>query len=788
MKVSLQWLREFVDFDLSPEETAKQLRSLGFDTASLSKVGAGVSGVVTAKVESREKHPNADKLSLCRVFDGSTRFRVVCGAPNVAAGQTVPLARVGAKLPGGVEIKPAVIRGEESQGMLCSTRELGLSEDHSGILILPDGTPLGEDVNKTLLLDDAVLDIEVMPNRPDMLSHWGVAREISAALRKPLKMPDTSIPDAPQADLVKLEEKSLCSRYIGRAFEGVKVGPSPLWMKLRLERCGIRSINNLVDITNYVLMELGHPMHVFDRDVLAGGRVVARLGRAGESLVCLDGINRRIDGRLVIADDAKPQAVAGVMGGAPSAVNEKTTQVLLESAHFLPAHVRATRRRLNIVTESSFRFERGTDREMAALASRRGTRLILDLGGGRLVGEQDAAGDFIAKAVVRVDPARVEALLGFPVPSVEVKESMERLGFSVREEGGEFVLTAPPHRQDVRETADVAEEVGRLAGFDRVPVRLRAASQDLEPLSAERGLLLEGRSFLAGRGFCEAQNAGLVSKAAWGALGGAADGLVELENPLSVSGEYLAPSLLPGLLSNAQVNRRRGVSNVRLFEAARTFREEGGGVRESLKLAFVAEGNLHDPHWKMAPRALEYWDLKSWVEGLLGSWRISAARLQVLNAPAFLHPSEAQVVLADDVRAGVLGRLHPGTAGAWDLSPDTFVAELDLTALSGAKRTEVRYRGLILQPALIRDFSLLFPGDVPWGDIASFVMKEADHAESVELFDVFKGKGLPEGRRSLAFRVAFRRSDRALTDAEAGKIQEKLLAGLETRFQAVLRK
>jgi phenylalanyl-tRNA synthetase beta chain len=722
------------------------------------------------------------------VFDGTSRFRVVCGAPNVAAGQTVPLARVGAKLPGGVEIKPAVIRGEESQGMLCSTRELGLSEDHSGIFILPDGTPLGEDVNKTLLLNDAVLDIEVMPNRPDMLSHWGVAREIAAALKIPLKMPETSIPPSPQAELVRLEEKSLCSRYIGRAFEGVKVGPSPLWMKLRLERCGIRAINNLVDITNYVLMELGHPMHVFDRDALAGGRIVVRLGRAGESLVCLDGINRQIDGRLVIADDTKPQAVAGVMGGAPSAVGEKTTNVLLESAHFLPAQVRATRRRLNLVTESSYRFERGTDREMAALASRRGARLILDLADGRLVGEQDAAGEIPAVVAVRVAPARVEALLGFPVPPAEVKESMERLGFAVREDGRDFVLTPPPHRHDLRETADVAEEVGRLAGFDRVPVRLRAASQDLEPLSAERALLLEGRAFLSGQGFCEAQNAGLVSKAAWNALGGRADGLVELENPLSVSGEYLAPSLLPGLLSNLQVNRRRGVSNARLFEAARTFIDEGGAIRESVKLAVVAEGNLHDPHWKMAPRALEFWDLKSWVEGLLGSWRISSPKLQATNAPAYLHPSQAQIVLAGDVRAGVLGRLHPGTAGAWDLSPDTFVAELDLTALSGAKRTEVRHEGLSLQPALIRDFSLVFPGDVPWVDIASFVMKEADHAESVALFDVFKGKGLPEGRRSLAFRVAFRRADRALTDAEAGKIQEKLLSGLENRFQAVLRK
>ncbi len=788
MKVSLQWLKEFVDFDLSAEEVVKLLRSLGFDTASIERVGAGVSNVVTAKVESREKHPNADKLSLCNVFDGTTRFRVVCGAPNVAAGQTVPLARVGAKLPGGIEIKPATIRGEDSQGMLCSNRELGLGEDHDGILVLPEGTPLGEDINKTLFLNDSVLDVEVMPNRPDLLSHWGVAREISAALRKPLKMPDASIPDASAADLVWLKEPSLCSRYIGRTFGAVKVGPSPLWMKLRLERCGIRSINNLVDVTNYVMLELGHPLHVFDFDSLTSGRVTVRLGAEGEKLSCLDGVERSVDGRLIIADDARPLAVAGVIGGGPSSVSDKTKNVLLESAHFQPSHVRATRRKLNLVTESSYRFERGTDREMASVASRRAAHLILSLGGGKMTGARDVQGDVPASILVRFDPSRVESLLGFPISANEIRESMERLGFTVQSDGSTLQLTPPLHRGDVRDIADVAEEVGRLAGFDRVPVRIRAAAQNLESPSAERRLLADGRDYLIGQGFLEAKNYGLVSKAAWSALTGrVSEGLVELDNPLSLSGELLAPSLLPLLLANLQLNRRRGTTNARLFEVARAFSDDKGAAREQRLLSFVAGGNDHDEHWKFKPRALEFWDVKAWVEGLLNSWRIPGVRFEALGVPPFLHPSQARVLYVGASPMGLFGRLHPMKADALDLSRDTFVAELDLTALTAVKPSESGHAGLPAYPALIRDFSLVFPGDVSWDAVSAFVAREAENAETVELFDVYKGEGLPPEHRSLAFRVSFRNPRRTLTDAEVGKTQEKLLAGLRDRFKAVLR-
>jgi phenylalanyl-tRNA synthetase beta chain len=788
MKISLLWLKEFVDVDLPAEEVVKVLRGLGFDTASVTTVGAGVANVVAAKVEAREKHPNADKLSLCQVFDGTTRFRVVCGAPNVAAGQTVPLARMGATLPGGLEIKPAKIRGEDSQGMLCSTRELGLGEDAGGILVLPEDTPLGEDINKTLFLNDAVLDVEIMPHRPDLLSHWGVARELAAALRKPLKMPETSVPSAPPSLLAVVEEKVLCPRYIARAVEGVAVKPSPLWMRLRLERCGIRSINNLVDVTNYVMLEFGHPLHVFDREALSGGKVTVRTGRAGESLACLDGETRSVEGVLVIADDAKPQAVAGVMGGSSSGVTEKTKNLLLESAYFQPSQVRAARRRLNVSTESSYRFERGTDRSMAALASARAANLLVHLTGGKIAAEQDVQGAPVPAVSVRVSPARIESLLGFPVSMADVRDTLVRLSFGVQEEGADILATPPLHRHDIKETSDVAEELGRLTGLDKVPTRVKAASQKLESPSREKKLLLSGREALMGFGFTEARNYGLLSRASWESFTGApAADAVELDNPLSLSGDLLAPSLLPTLLANLQLNRRRGAANGRLFETAKTFRDAEGTVQEGLQLSFAAMGALHDDHWSFKPRPLSVWDMKSWVKSLLKGWRVPGVAFKAEALPAFLHPAQAQTVLLGGKPAGCFGRLHPRRADSMDLPRDTFVAELDLTLLAAVDPLGVKHESLAQHPSLIRDFSLVFPESVSWSSVALHVVKNAEWAEDVQLFDVYKGDGLPSGHRSLAFRVAFRHPDRTLTDAEAAKVQEKLLAGLLSEFKGSLR-
>jgi phenylalanyl-tRNA synthetase beta chain len=788
VKASFLWLKEFVEFSETPQEIAALLLKQGFEVSALTPVGGAVSGVVVAQVESAEKHPNADKLKLCDVFDGTSHFQVVCGAPNVEAGHRYPFARLGARLPDGLVIEKRPLRGIDSHGMLCSSRELGLGPDHSGLYLLPNEAPLGQDVLETLALNDVILDVEVTPNRPDALSHWGLAREIAAGLGKPVRWPALSIPVVPRkTGLVRVEERTLCGRYVARVLDSVRVAPSPLWMRLRLERCGIRSINNVVDVTNYVLLELGHPLHVFDRARLAGGSVVVRLGGAGEKLECLDGVTRTVDGVLVIADGKGPVAAAGVMGGQGTGVGENTTSVLLESARFLPSHVRRSRGRLNVSTESSYRFERGTDFEMTEKASCRAAALIQSLAGGVMVAEEDARSEMATPKPIEVSFERLLRLLGLSVSLADVKNALESFGFVC--EGGDPLLrvTPPLHRADVQDTPDIVEEVARRIGYDRIPGRVRAAVSDGPALPLVRSLSLRARDKLIGLGFWEAVQSGLVPRTLWDRWAGpTGENPVELSNPLSLTGECLNPSLLVNLLVCLAGNVRRGSRDARLFESARAFHRKGGAVVEADHIAWAATGRDHADHWKYRSRPLEMWDARAWSEALLNEWRLEGISFKVEPLP-FLHPAESQTIWRGEERLGYFGRVHPLQAEMWALPSDTFVGEYNLSVAVGGPFVERNYRGLSRQPALVRDFSLVFPEGVPWASIVSWINRECAWVEAVELFDVFHGQGLPAGTRSLAFRVTFRHSDRTLTDEEAQTLHERVLTGLEKAHGAHLR-
>jgi phenylalanyl-tRNA synthetase beta chain len=778
MKLSWKWLGEFVPGLPAPEETAAVLRRLGFDTVAVTPAGGPVVGVVAARVETAVKHPGADRLRLCKVFDGTTTWEVVCGAPNAAPGLIAPLARVGARLPDGTQIENAVIRGQASQGMMCSARELGLGADHAGLLELPADTTLGRDVVSLLDLDDVILEVEVTPNRPDALSHWGMARELAAGLGKPPILLPEGRDDLPAlADLVKVESPD-CDYYRGVVLEGVAVRPAPLRARLRLERCGIRAIVNLVDVTNYVLLEWGHPLHVFDRDKLAQGRVVVRPGETGESLACLDGVTRSVAGHVVVADVAGPAALAGVMGGAAVGVGPATTRVLLESARFTPSSVRRARRTANVSTESSYRFERGTDVRLAERASRRAVELLLAWGGGKAVGIGVVGRGAVAREAVPADVKKINGLLGTSFSSAEVKDSLTRLGFAVRGEGENLSAVPPAHRRDVKELPDVAEEVARVAGYDRLPARLRGAEPGEGTESRETALVRTAREFFTAQGFWEAVSHGLAARSRWEALAGPTP-VVEVDNPISQEGDILAPSLLPALLGSAALNLRRGEESPRFFEVARVFAPGEKAVVESLSIAWVALGGQAGEHWKFKSRPLEFWDAKAWAKGFLKEIRSAGVRFAP-GAPGFLHPGQSQIVLAGEKPLGFFGRLHPGRARALDLPEDVFVGELDLTALAGVSATGPAVRPLPRHPALRRDFSLVFPETVAWSTVALGVMKLSDWVEDVALFDVYRGAGLPEGRRSLAFRVTWRHPERTLTDAEAAGLQEKIM----THFRA----
>lgn len=807
MKASFSWLKEFVDFSETPTEIAALLLRQGFEVTAVTPVGGPVSGVVVARVESVEKHPNADKLNVCEVFDGVERQRVVCGAPNVSAGNKYPFARLGARLPDGLVIEKRPLRGIESHGMLCSARELGLGTDHSGLYTLPADAPVGQDITETLALNDVIFEIEVTPNRPDALSHWGLAREISAGLGKTLRIPATALSSTEQkTGLARVDEPALCDRYIARVVEGLTVGPSPLGMRLRLERCGIRSINNLVDVTNYVLLEFGHPLHVFDRARLSGGGVSVRTGRPGEKLDCLDGVTRDVSGILVIADAQGPVAAAGVMGGRLSAVVDGTREVLLESARFLPAQVRRSRGRLALSTESSYRFERGTDFEMADLASRRAAGLIVSLAGGRLTGEEDIFSIRPKPAPIDVPMDKLRKRVGAPVTGAQVAKSLTGLGFLCEDQGSLFRVTPPLHRGDVREFADVVEEVARRIGYDGIVGQVRVGSSGGEPLSLVRSLSRQGRERLVGVGFWEVAQSGLVPRALWDRLAGpephapappspiveigrspwGATPPPELLNPLSLTGECLNPSLLVNLLVCLSGNVRRGNRDVRLFESARVFHRGTHGVDEEDHLAWAATGQDHADHWRFHSRPLEVWDARGWTKMIVKGWRLAGVKFEAGRFP-FLHPTESHTVFLGDQPMGFYGRLHPRQAEAWELSPDTFVGEINLTLAATGKFLDVKHVALSRHPALVRDFSLVFPETVSWSSVVFWIHRSCEWVEGVELFDVFTGMELAEGTRSLAFRVSFRHPDRTLSDAEAHTLQERVLTGLSKDFGGHLR-
>jgi phenylalanyl-tRNA synthetase beta chain len=788
VKISFLWLKEFVDFSESPTEISALLLKQGFEVSSQVPVGGSVSGVVVAQVETAQKHPNADKLKLCDVFDGADHFQVVCGAPNVEVGKRYPFARLGARLPDGLVIEKRPLRGIDSHGMLCSARELGLGTDHAGLYLLPDPAPLGQEIVETLSLNDVIFEVEVTPNRPDALSHWGIAREVCAGLGKSLRWPEMSLPAvAKKPDLVRVDEPNLCDRYVARVLENVRVAPSPLWMRLRLERCGIRSINNVVDVTNYVLLELGHPLHVFDRALLSGGSVVVRRGLGGEKLECLDDVTRNVDEVLVIADGQGPVAVAGVMGGIGTGVGDGTKSVLLESARFLPAQVRRSRGRLNVSTESSYRFERGTDFEMAEKASRRASVLIHAVAGGTLVAEADVRCESISRKSIEVPLERISRLLGLTVSLNDVKNALESLGFACEEEGLSLRVTPPIHRADVQEIPDVVEEVARRIGYDRVPGRVRAAAAEGPSLPLVRTLYRQGRERLIGLGFWEAAQSGLVPRTLWDRFAGpGGEDPVELANPLSLTGECLNPSLLVNLLVCLAGNVRRGTRDARLFESARVFHRAEGAVSEADHFAWVATGRNHGGHWKFHSRPLELWDAKAWADGLLNAWRLVGVSLKDEALP-FLHPAESQTIWRGEERLGYFGRLHPIHAELGDLPLDTFVAEFNLSVAVAGPFAERKFAGLSRQPALVRDFSLVFPEGVSWASIVIWIQRECEWVEAVELFDVFKGQGLPEGTRSLAFRVTFRHPERTVTDAEAHSLHDRVLTGLEKAHGAHLR-
>ena len=801
MKVSYRWLREYVKTDLAPAEIASRLVSAGVEVGSVTPLGIELSGVVVARVEAIEEDLGTSaaghRLLLCRVKTASQEFSVVSGAPNVTAGTRGAFAPPGAMLPDGRRVDVLRIRGRASEGMLCSEVELGIGEDGTGILVLPEDAPLGAPLHNYLRLDDTILDVEVAPNRPDLLSVVGIAREIAALTGARFSPLSDSLTEGIRAihdvTSVVIEDADLCPRYAARVVADVFVAPSPVWLRQRLRAVGLRPINNVVDVTNYVLWELGHPLHAFDQDRLLEGRIVVRRARPGESLRTLDGQLRALSPTmLTIADARRPVALAGIMGGAETEVTDGTRTVLLESAYFHPGSVRRTARAFGLSTEAAYRFERGADIEAVRQTLDRAAQLIADLAGGSVL-----------KGLIDVYPAphpprrvtlrrsRLERLVGAAPPGATVSAILIGLGLAVEERGETFDVTVPSFRRDLRIEDDLVEEVIRVWGYDRVPSTL--PSGQLAPTRLPRHLaaLSRVRQVMVAHGLQEVITLSLISPGLVGAIGFPDDdpSLLRLRNPLSVDRSVLRPTLLVGLLEALATNQHRQSPDARLYEIGGVFRSGGpdGLAREETHLAIAASGLREPRSWFAGKGRVDLFDVKGAMEVMIDALGLGPLELRESKAPYLEVGRGAEIVVAGRV-VGRFGELHPKVALAYDLGGPVVVAECSLTDLLGLPPRRIAYRALPRFPGVSRDLAVVVESDLPSVEVTR-VITDIAHPwiRSVRLFDVYTGTQVGAGRKSLAYTVAYQADDRTLTDEMVNEVHQTIVDRLRASLGAEVR-
>jgi len=762
MKISLNWLGDYIDYLGSVAELDELLTRAGLKVEGVERRGVDLPQVVVARILESSQHPNADRLSVCRVDDGSGQPpQIVCGAKNYKVGDLVPLALPGAVLPGDFRIKVGKLRGVESGGMMCSARELGLGEDTGGLLILAGdaipGTPLAN-----LYPPDTILDLEITPNRPDWLSHVGIAREIAAFTGLPVKFPGVApVATSVDATTAAVEDFSDCPHYTLRAIRGVKVGPSPDWLRSRLESAGLRPINNLVDISNFVMLELGQPLHIFDAAKVAGG-IRVRRAADGEKFLALDGREYTLSpAHLVIADQGHALALAGVMGGEDSGVIDATTDVLVESAFFDPALIRRTSRSLDLSSDSSYRFERGVDPEATLGASARATALILELAGGTADPDLVSAGTPPASGhEITLRHARCRALLGgFALPDPEIEDALVRVGLRLvasREE--ESVWAVPGFRIELRREVDLIEEVARIIGLERVPSRVMGVPSPTGDADRAYDLANVLRGRLVSSGFCEARTSTLISFE--GARSSGGDDFLKLKNPLGEDQSVLRPSLLPGLLRALRHNLNAGEAAVRLFEIGRTFSADGA---EHSRVALVLTGPVRAADWRGGePRATDLYDAKGILSQLAGSISFDASAHPV-------YPLSLDI-LAGGAVIGVLAQLSPGQARSLDARSGVFVAEFDPRALEAHVAGVPKVAAPPKFPPVTRDLAAVVAGSLPYAEIARVIAGAGEPLlVAFEPFDVFSdptGSRVPAGKKSIAISLTFRSPERTLETEE----------------------
>ena len=795
MKFSEQWLREWVQPAVSTDELSAQVTMAGLEVDGIETVAGQFSGVVVGQVVTREQHPDADKLSVCQVTDGTETFQVVCGAANVRAGLKIPFAKIGAELPGDFKIKKAKLRGVESFGMLCAEAELGMAESSDGLMELADDAPVGMDFRAYMGLDDSVIEVDLTPNRGDCLSIAGLAREVGVLNKAAVQGPAIE-PVAPAIDdkvSIEVLASAACPRYLGRIIKGVNVKAStPLWMVEKLRRSGIRTIDPVVDVTNYVLIELGQPMHAFDLAQIEGG-IRVRMAEEGEKLTLLDGqeVTLKAD-TLVIADHAKPLAMAGIMGGEHSGVGETTQDLLLEAAFFGQLAIAGRARSYGLHTDSSHRFERGVDYNLARTAMERATALLVELCGGQPgpVVEVSSAADLPKAASIHLRKARIEQVLSLVMADSEVEDILTRLGMSLTAVADGWQVTAPSYRFDMAIESDLIEELARIYGYNRLPVRTPKAATPLRKAPENRLSIQDIRRQLIARGYQEAITYSFVEPSLQKALDPEVTPL-PLMNPISADMSVMRTNLWAGLVQAADYNLKRQQSRVRLFETGLRFVPGADGLQQIPTLAFVATGTRLPQAWSDAETAVDFFDVKGDLESLLARGGEADAYRFVSGGHPALHPGQSATIEKRDAdgnwrSVGLIGALHPVVQKQLGVRQALFLVQIDLAVV---RETRVpKFRELSKFPEMRRDLALVVAQDVQVEQVLEGIREAAgEYLTKLNLFDVYVGKGIDPDRKSLALGLTWQHPSRTLTDEEVNDSVSSVLASLGGKLGATLR-
>ena len=798
MLISLNWLKQYIDLDgIEINEMENALTMIGQEVEKIEIAGSNLENVVTAKIIEKEMHPDSDHLTVCKVDNGKEILQIVCGASNHKAGDKVVLAQIGAKLSEDFVIKKGKIRGKESCGMLCSEVELGIGSDKDGIIILPEDAPIGVPFKDYLGINDTVFELEITPNRPDCLSHIGIARELSAYYGKELKYPETEIKSEiseKTSDNVKvsIEDSNLSRRYVTRILKNVTVKESPKWLKERIESVGLRSINNIVDVSNFILMEMNHPNHVFDLDKIEGNEIKVKSAVKGDKLVTLDEQERELeDGDIVICDSKKILALGGVMGGLDSEVTDNTKNILLEVAQFNPQNVRKTSRRLTLSSDSSYRFERGIDVEDSIKVINRLANLIQEVAGGEILnGYVDVYPVPHENKVAELNFERLNRFVGKVIPREKVIEILRNLEIDVKDNGETLTLTAPSYRGDLELEQDYFEEVIRMYGFDNIENILPRVDINKNSTLDTTKLTDRVKTICASVGLKEVINYSFIPKDALQKLkftGVSEDKLIDISNPITEDFVTMRPTLLYSLIKNAKDNMNRNVSNIRFFEVSRTFEKAEELAKEDIKVGIILAGENDKTLWNPKPVHYDFYDLKGIVEEIFSKLKFQSFSIKRSVQTEF-HPGRSADVFVGKEYIGSFGEIHPDVLENFGLNKKTvLVAEFNIELIKKYINKPFVYQGIVKYPAVPRDLALVMNENILVGDVLKTIEKIDKKVEKVELFDIYQGIGVEPGKKSVAISILLRDDSKTLEEKEINNIIDKILAKMKKDYMAELR-